>query len=659
MRFKLLAAALFGVMCMVITGSLVFAAAPKVYIGEEEMVFDVYPVVENGRTLVPLRAIFEKLGAAVKWDAKTMTVTAVREDTELIMKIGSRTATRNGSTIELEVPAKIVDSRTLVPLRFVSESFGAAVYWDSSDGSILISLTEPTYKGERNGSQLKNGLGICLWPDGTRYEGEWSYGDMHGKGTTYFPNGEIYEGHFWNSQRSGTGKYTWINGDTYIGEWSEDNRSGIGTYYNKNSYKIISDFSYDEMADTSYAVSNDDIIELLIPETWYFNSHSKDDVLSLYIEEGAELRVKKPQDGKDYSSLSMEEIYKSFLEYYGIDESGVGARDIKRYSIDGCEALGFTHKSKSGEVLKVVLIKTGKEYYSVTLFLENSQKASYYKADSDMIMNNIKVNTGYNEITVSNVQELLDSIGSNRKIVLKPGRYNLSEYQDYDVSDNRHLKWFDTHDGKELIIYDVNNLTIEGKDYMETEISIESSYSDVLSFKFSKGIKLKNITMGHYPDKGYCAGDVVSLDYCTDISINNCDLYGCGTYGVSASDVSNMLMSGSIIRDCSYGIMDLRYCKNISFENNVFKDNEDLSMVVMYSCDDISFKACSFTGNKSLSVYSGNMFELERCGIINVNDCEFIDNNIQYLKNSDSKIMFNNCTFKGNIFSAAESGNKK
>ncbi|WP_010247647.1 stalk domain-containing protein [Acetivibrio cellulolyticus] len=654
MRFKLLTAVLFGVLCMIITRSLVFASTPKVYIGNEEVVFDVYPIVENGRTLVPLRAIFEKLGATVKWDEKTKTVTAVNEDTELIMKIGSKTADINGSTIKLDVPAKIVDSRTLVPLRFVSESFGAAVYWDPSDSGILISLTEPTYKGERNTIQAINGSGICLWPDGTRYEGEWVYGNMHGKGIMYYPNGETYEGHLWNNQLSGTGKYTWNTGDIYVGEWSEDYRNGIGTYCNKNSYKIVSDFSYGEMAGASYAISNDDVIELMFPGTWYFNQPNKDDILSLYIEEGVELSVKKSQGGKDYSSLSIEDIYQSFLDYYEIDKSRVSATDLKKYTIDGCEAIKFTYKPKSGGIVKVILIKTGKKYYSINLFLKNSELASTYKADSDLIMNNIKVNTGYKEITVSNVQELLDSIGSNRKIILKPGRYNLSEYGNYDVSDNRHIKWVDTYDGKELIIYDVNNLTIESKDYKETEISIETYYSDVLSFKFSKGITLNNITMGHYPDKGYCAGDVASFDYCSDISINNCDFYGCGTYGISAIDVNNMLVSGSIIRDCSYGIMDLGYCKSINFENNIFKDNEELCMVNMCRCEDILFKACSFTNNKSSSTYSCNMFELERCGIIYINDSNFIDNKLQSLKNKDSEIIFNNCTFKNNAFSAPE-----
>lgn len=106
--------------------------AVSVVIDGKAVAFDVPPVIEDGRTLVPLRAIFEAVGAAVTWDAATSTATGVKGDTTVIVAIGSVSPTINGVVKPIDVPAKIVDSRTLAPLRFVCEAFGGTVTWDAA-----------------------------------------------------------------------------------------------------------------------------------------------------------------------------------------------------------------------------------------------------------------------------------------------------------------------------------------------------------------------------------------------------------------------------------------------------------------------------------------------------------------------------------------------
>ncbi|WP_422879851.1 copper amine oxidase N-terminal domain-containing protein [Neomoorella humiferrea] len=88
--------------------------------------------VEQGRTLVPLRAIFEALGADVNWDAATQTVTGTKGATIVKLTIGSTIAYVSGQAVPLDVPGKILNGRTLVPLRFISESLGAEVVYDNS-----------------------------------------------------------------------------------------------------------------------------------------------------------------------------------------------------------------------------------------------------------------------------------------------------------------------------------------------------------------------------------------------------------------------------------------------------------------------------------------------------------------------------------------------
>ena len=110
----------------------------KVIVNGTELSFDQPPIIENGRTLVPLRAIFEALGATVDWNPSTQTVTAVKDDITVTLKIGSDVLVRNGENIKLDVPAKIAGGRTLVPARAVAESFGAEVEWEPEARTVII-----------------------------------------------------------------------------------------------------------------------------------------------------------------------------------------------------------------------------------------------------------------------------------------------------------------------------------------------------------------------------------------------------------------------------------------------------------------------------------------------------------------------------------------
>ena len=95
----------------------------EVYIDGEKLECDVNPKNIDERVLVPMRAIFEALGAKVDWNGETRTVTATRGDDVMKITIDSNELFKNDESIALDVPAKIVDDSTLVPVRAVSESF--------------------------------------------------------------------------------------------------------------------------------------------------------------------------------------------------------------------------------------------------------------------------------------------------------------------------------------------------------------------------------------------------------------------------------------------------------------------------------------------------------------------------------------------------------
>ncbi|MGM0395985.1 MAG: copper amine oxidase N-terminal domain-containing protein [Bacillota bacterium] len=111
----------------------------RVIIDGKQVEFDVAPRISGGRTLVPMRAIFEEFGLEVSWNEAERTVTGEGEGLNVQFVIDSNLATVNGLVHTLDVPAMIIEGRTMVPLRFLSESLGYNVVWIEDSQLILLS----------------------------------------------------------------------------------------------------------------------------------------------------------------------------------------------------------------------------------------------------------------------------------------------------------------------------------------------------------------------------------------------------------------------------------------------------------------------------------------------------------------------------------------
>ena len=96
------------------------------------------PEIINDRTLVPLRAIFETMRATVDWDQATQTVTAKRGSVEVKVTIGANEIIKNGRSIYSDVPAQIINERTMIPVRVIAEAFGADVQWNDACKAVVI-----------------------------------------------------------------------------------------------------------------------------------------------------------------------------------------------------------------------------------------------------------------------------------------------------------------------------------------------------------------------------------------------------------------------------------------------------------------------------------------------------------------------------------------
>ena len=126
--------------------------APVVKVNDTILGFETPPVTESDRTLVPMRFLFEQLGAEVTWDEATETATAVKANTTINFSIDNTTATVNGAETVMDVPARLVGDKTMVPLRFLSEEMGYTVEWDEETrmATITTPLTSRVTKTETN-----------------------------------------------------------------------------------------------------------------------------------------------------------------------------------------------------------------------------------------------------------------------------------------------------------------------------------------------------------------------------------------------------------------------------------------------------------------------------------------------------------------------------
>ncbi len=131
---------------LILAGIMALSAVPAfgadeipVYVDGEALIFDQPPVIKENRTLVPMRVIFEALGAEVEWSSEDRKVSASWKDGGLELIIGNdEIRLASGKVIKLDVPAQIINSRTMVPLRAVSEAMGKDVNWDPDAREIYI-----------------------------------------------------------------------------------------------------------------------------------------------------------------------------------------------------------------------------------------------------------------------------------------------------------------------------------------------------------------------------------------------------------------------------------------------------------------------------------------------------------------------------------------
>ncbi len=212
---------------------------------------------------------------------------------------------------------------------------------------------------------------------------------------------------------------------------------------------------------------------------------------------------------------------------------------------------------------------------------------------------------------VGDMDEFMEAIDDNNTVILLPGTYNISEwlsgyiFESWDwekynaLSDSGETIEYglyseEVFDGEQIIIYNVDNLTIVSADPDDpAEIVCEPRYADVLTFIDCDNLTLNHIVMGHTEEEGYCSGDVLALNYCYTVEIEDCELYGCGAYAFELDNCWTVKIKDTDVHNCTYGCMVANNMSKLEITHSNFYDCQEFSMFEVADSD-LTFIGCSF-----------------------------------------------------------------
>ena len=217
-------------------------------------------------------------------------------------------------------------------------------------------------------------------------------------------------------------------------------------------------------------------------------------------------------------------------------------------------------------------------------------------------------------VHVSTVDEFLAALAPDTEIVLADGTYDLTTAADYGTDQVGYYTWTDRsnnwlrekeENSFELEIRNLENVRIVGS--RNAQIVTVPRTAAVLSVQSCTGLELSGFTAGHTVMADPCEGEVIRAVECANLRVENCSLYGCGTWGVSATDCDNLVVNGSDIHECSSGGLSLVRCRNTRVTECTVRDcgyrDEAFSIFYIFDCADLTISNCDVYGSKTETVF--------------------------------------------------------
>ena len=222
-------------------------------------------------------------------------------------------------------------------------------------------------------------------------------------------------------------------------------------------------------------------------------------------------------------------------------------------------------------------------------------------------------------VTVSTAAELIRAIAPDVHIILKPGDYNFSALTEEEIESCGGYVRPDCLAYGEIAIYNAPGLILEAEESGSVRLITENGYADVMTLTLCDGVVLKGLILGHEIEKGKCDADVLRIDTCEDVHVEECGLFGCGADGVWAEKADRLTVTKTDIYECTSSIFSL------------------------VDTGEAVFDGCRFYDNDGMFFLWGETEALVR-------DTEIFQNRNPLLEGypQDVRITFRNCTFRDN-----------
>jgi hypothetical protein len=214
--------------------------------------------------------------------------------------------------------------------------------------------------------------------------------------------------------------------------------------------------------------------------------------------------------------------------------------------------------------------------------------------------------------TVNTAREFINALGCDRTVIVaEDAHINLSDILEIEKAftgyENR--RWCEQSsncigpkplilsegetDGQQLVLLNMSNLKIKGAG--NSSLEVNPRYAFCLKFVNCANCEVENLTIGHTVG-GFCSGGVIGVEQ-SSVTVKDCDLYGCGTYGLDLRDTYNFRLINSTVHDCTYGIMQMNNCTLTSFEKCDFFNNREYGLVEGWGNNGVKFDDCRFFAN--------------------------------------------------------------
>lgn len=207
-------------------------------------------------------------------------------------------------------------------------------------------------------------------------------------------------------------------------------------------------------------------------------------------------------------------------------------------------------------------------------------------------------------LMVSTAAELISSISPDAHIILKSGTYNFSALTREEIDTCGAYVDKDGLIQGEFSVYNAPGLILEAEERGTVRLVTENGYAEVVTLSYCDGAQLKGVILGHEIEKGECDADVLKLETSQSVTIEDCGLFGCGSYGIQAENSSGLSVTGTEIYECTNGILFMNDTEDAVFERCRFYDNA--GMFFLWGDTDVRIRNSEISRNEGALMYAGS-----------------------------------------------------